>query len=141
MKNVLAFVLCLFFLAAHAVSAVPAPPTAWSGTALLTTEGRTYVGTYSLAEKLILFDIDGVAYKGYYASHAQDDGSTTSGISSGKWGRAFLFASSAKVLRCQLETEFPKVSGQCQGADGRIFRLTPGTLLKTSISPKRPATK
>ena len=94
-----------------------------------------------MAEKLVSFDIDGLVYKGYYASRAEDDAGATSGISTGKWGRAFLFASSAKVLRCQLETGFPKASGQCQGADGRIFRLTAGVQQKTSTAPKRPATK
>lgn len=132
--------LCIFCLSAYAAPAGSATPTAWSGTALLTTAGHTYTGTYCLTEKLIVFDIDGLTYKGYYASHAEDGGDATSGISAGKWGRAFLFASSAKVLRCQLESGFPTVSGQCQGADGRIFRLTPGAPLKPPTATRLPAT-
>ena len=112
-----------------------------TGTAVFTTEGRTYLGIYSTEEKLIAVDIDGLMYKGYYASHAEDGGGATSGYLAGKWGRAFLFASSAKILRCQLETAFPKATGQCQGADGRVFRLTSDTPKKTASTPKRPAAR
>lgn len=141
MKTFLTSALCLFLLSAYAASASVVAPAAWTGTVLLTTEGRTYTGTYSLSEKLIFVDIDGLAYKGYFASRADDGAGATSAISAGKWGRAFLFASSAKVLRCQLESGFPKVSGQCQGADGRIFRLTPGVSPKAPAAATRPATK
>jgi hypothetical protein len=43
----------------------------------------------------------------------------------GQWGSAFLFASSAEVLQCQLDAGFPQVKGRCQGADGRKFDLGP----------------
>ena len=112
-----------------------------TGTAIFTTEGHTYLGIYSTEEKLIAVDIDGLMYRGYYASHAEDGGGTTSGYLAGKWGRAFLFSSSAKVLRCQLETAFPKATGQCQGADGRVFRLTSDMQKKTASTPKRPAAR
>ena len=112
-----------------------------TGTAIFTTEGHTYLGIYSMEEKLIAVDIDGMMYKGYYASHAEDGGGTTSGYLAGKWGRAFLFASSAKILRCQLETAFPKATGQCQGADGRVFRLTSDTQKKTASTLKRPVAR
>ena len=111
------------------------------GEAVFTAENGIYVGTYSESDKLIAVDIDGQKYKGYYAAHAQDMGRDPATTPAGTWGRAFLFASSAKVLRCALDAEFPRVSGQCVGADGRYFQLTPETLQKNAPAPKLSATK
>ena len=110
------------------------------GIATFFAAGQTYPGTYSTADKLIKVDIDGLVYKGHYASRAEDSAGAASGIPAGSWGRAFLFASSAKVLQCQLDTGFPKVRGQCLGSDGRKFELKlgdeklTGSALKSSIS-------
>lgn len=98
------------------------------GLAAFVTEGRTYLGQYSLADQALSVDIDGLSYGGHYAARADDNGRQDSAASSnGQWGRAFLFASSARVLQCQLKTGFPQVSGQCQGADGHQFELKPAT--------------
>ena len=110
------------------------------GIATFFAAGQNYPGTYSTADKLIKVDIDGLVYKGHYASRAEDSAGAASGIPAGSWGRAFLFASSAKVLQCQLDTGFPKVRGQCLGSDGRKFELKlgdeklTGSALKSSIS-------
>ena len=130
--------LCLIACAVFASTSALASST---GKAIFTTDERTYLGIFSTEEKLIAVDIDGLMYRGYYASHAEDGGGTTSGNLAGKWGRAFLFASSANILRCQLETSFPKATGQCQGADGRVFRLISDTQKKTASTPKRPAAR
>lgn len=113
---------------------------ATTGEAIFTAENRTYVGTYSTSDKLVSVEIDGLTYKGYYASHAQDDGRAATQTPARGWGRAFLFASSANVLRCALDTGFPKASGQCQGSDGRYFQLTPDLPEKNAL-PKLSATK
>lgn len=117
-------VACVAFAAALASSAVFAETV---GGASFVTEGRTYLGNYSTADKRISVHIDGLTYKGHYASHGQDMGTNFGNSPTQGWGRAFLFASSADVLRCQLDAEFPKARGQCQGADGRVFLLTSGT--------------
>ena len=93
------------------------------GVATFMGDGRMYSGTYSTLDRLISVDIDGVSYKGNYVSHAQDSGGSAGAGQTGKWGRAFLFASSANVLQCQLDAEFPAVSGSCQSAEGRKFQL------------------
>lgn len=141
MKKIPTSALCVLCITMYLAFAGPAVQAATTGTALLKTEGRTYPGTYSTADKLVSFDIDGLVYRGYYASHAEDGSRTSGGTSSGKWGRAFLFASSAKILRCQLDSAFPKATGECQGADGRVFRLTTGTQQKTASVPKGKAEK
>lgn len=140
MKKIQIPALCALCLAACSAFA-GASGAAASGTATFNAEGRSYLGTYSTPDKLISVDIDGLTYKGYYASNAEDDGAASSGASSGRWGRAFLFASSAQVLRCQLDSGFPKVSGQCQGTDGRDFKLKLGAPHKTTSAPKRSAMK
>ena len=102
------------------------------GVATFSVAGQTYPGTFSTADKLIKVDIDGRVYKGHYASRAEDSAVAVAGIPTGSWGRAFLFASSANVLQCQLETGFPKVRGQCLGSDGRKFELNLGDEKLTS---------
>ena len=94
-----------------------------NGIATFSLAGQTYPGTFSTADKLIKVDIEGRSYKGHYASRAEDSAGDAGGISAGSWGRAFLFASSANVLKCELATGFPKVRGQCLGSDGRKFEL------------------
>ena len=118
--------------------------TSWAtsdGIATFSTEGHTYPGTYSSADKLIKVDIDGLVYKGHYASRAEDGAGNASGIPAGSWGRAFLFASSAKVLQCQLDAGFPKVRGQCLGANGRKFELKLDAVQLTSSALKSSTTK
>ena len=114
---------------------------ATTGIATFNEAGHTYLGTYSTAGKLITVDIDGLTYRGNYASNADDSGGASTGVPSGKWGRAFMFASSAQVLRCVLDAGFPKVSGQCQGANGRNFKLKFGGLHKTTFATQRSATQ
>ena len=96
---------------------------------------QTYLGHYITSDKSISVDIDGLNYKGNYATLAEDISGSGSGATSGSWGRAFLFASSAKTLRCQLDAGFPKVSGQCQDSGGRQFLLKPPSLKQTVASP------
>ena len=107
-----------------------------SGVATFFAAGQTYPGTYSTADKLIKVDIDGLVYKGHYASRAEDSAGAASEIPAGSWGRAFLFASSAKVLQCRLDAEFPKVRGQCLDSDGRNFELKLGDEKSTSSALK-----
>lgn len=125
-------VLVLTACAAFASASWAAP----DGIATFFAAGLTYPGTYSTADKLIKVDIDGLVYKGHYASRAEDSAGAASGIPAGSWGRAFLFASSAKVLQCQLDAGFPKVRGQCLGSDGRKFELKLGDEKSTSSTLK-----
>ena len=97
-----------------------------AGTVAFVTAQQTYLGQYSLSDAALSVEIDGLMYRGHYAARADDAGALPSGAAStGQWGRAFLFASSAKVLQCQLNAGFPQVSGQCQASDGRQFELKP----------------
>lgn len=121
-------VMCLGVCAAFSTASWAAS----DGTATFSVAGQTYPGTYSTADRLIKVDIDGRVYKGHYASRAEDSAGATGGIPAGSWGRAFLFASSANVLQCQLDTGFPKVRGQCLGSDGRKFELNFGDEKLTS---------
>ena len=97
-----------------------------AGSASFIAGQRAYVGSYIAADKSVSVDIDGLTYKGNYAATSEDDAGTNSGAINGQWGRAFLFASSAKTLRCQLDAGFPKVVGQCQDAGSRQFQLQSG---------------
>ena len=99
---------------------------ATSGTASFMTQNRTYLGSYSIANRGIAVDIDGLTYKGSYASNAEDNARPSSGAMTAPWGRAFLFASSAKTLQCKLDAGFPNASGQCLDADGRRFQMKAG---------------
>lgn len=120
------------------VAFATAPWAASDGVATFIAAGKIYPGTFSTTDKLIKVDIDGQAYKGHYASRAEDAAGVANGVTSGTWGRAFLFASSANVMQCQLDTGFPKVRGQCLSSDGRKFELKLGdeksksSALKTS---------
>ena len=103
--------------------AVSAPQ---SGVASFINESQTYQGHYVVKNQSIWVNIDGLVYRGNYAANSQEVNAVFGGPPGGTWGRAFLFASSAKVLQCQLDSAFPSVSGRCQSADGRIFDLRPG---------------
>ena len=124
-KSPVRYVALLVFCLGVARAALPADN---AGAVAFVTDRHSYLGQYSLSDEALSVDIDGLMYRGHYAAQADDAGATSSGsASTGQWGRAFLFASSAKVLQCQLKTAFPQVSGQCLAADGRQFELKPAT--------------
>ena len=134
MNKVLKSTLHAFVFAASwslASLAVSAPQ---SGVAAFIAEGRTYLGQYAVKNQALSVNIDGLVYRGNYAATAQEGEAATGGAPVGRWGRAFLFATSAKVLQCQLDSGFPSVSGRCQSADGRNFDLKPGAPVKASRS-------
>ncbi len=94
------------------------------GMATFTSADRTYQGQFTTAGRALSVEIDGVLYRGHYASRSEDDGSlAASPAASGQWGRAFLFASSANILQCRLDSNFPQIKGLCRAADGREFDL------------------
>lgn len=106
------------------VGGLPATPSAdLSAPVYFTADGQTYAGTYSTKDKGIAVNIDGLTYKGQYTALAEDSASASSGASSGRWGRAFLFASSARNLQCKLDAGFPQMVGQCKAADGQVYQL------------------
>ena len=121
--------------------AVSAPQ---SGVTSFIGENRTYQGQYAVKNQAIWVDIDGLVYRGNYAANSQEVNAAPGGPPVGSWGRAFLFASSAKVLQCQLDSGFPSVSGRCQSADGQIFNLKPGAAglasRATSAKARAPST-
>ena len=87
-----------------------------------------YPGRYGMAEHSIAVVIDGVAYSGHFSDTQGGAGTAANGTPlNGSWGRAFLFASSAKVLQCRLDAGFPDVNGLCHDADGRTFQLMPAS--------------
>ena len=135
MKLTLMISLSMLVFASGGASAGGESSVAIKGSTSLSSGEQTYLGHYATVDKSISVDIDGVNYKGNYASLAEDNSGSGSGSTSGSWGRAFLFASSAKTLRCQLDAGFPKVSGQCQDAGGRQFLLKPPSLKQTVASP------
>ena len=103
-----------------------------SGIAVFVGEGSIYRGEYAVKHQAISVNIDGLIYRGNYAANSKEDAATLGAAPVGSWGRAFLFATSAKVLQCQLDSGFPRVSGRCQSADGRNFDLKPAVAGKTS---------
>ena len=127
MSKIFAIPLSLLVLTSGGASAGGEPVPAPTGFVSLSIAEQTYVGRYAAADKSLSVDIDGLSYRGNYASVSEDTAAAASGAMTGTWGRAFLFASSAKTLRCQLDAGFPAVSGQCQDADGRQFKLKAGT--------------
>lgn len=135
MKNILMLSLSMLVLVSGGAFAGGAPLTASTGSASFISGERTYLGSYAMTDRSISVDIDGLNYKGNYTSLAEDSAGPSSGATSGSWGRAFLFASSARTLRCQLDAGFPKVSGQCQDAGGRLYLLKPDSARKTVALP------
>jgi hypothetical protein len=97
-----------------------------SGPAVFSAGGKSYLGRFSVADRTLSVEIDGMRYRGNFSETAS---SQSTGLSvsdtqgAGLWGRAFLFASSANILQCQLDSGFPKLKGTCRSADGRDFRL------------------
>ena len=134
-KNILTISLSVLIFVCSAALAGVESTAAVAGSATFSTGERTYLGNFATSDRSISVDIDGLSYKGNYASLAEDSAGSTSGAINGNWGRAFLFASSAKTLRCQLDAGFPKVSGQCQDAGGRQFLLKPGAEQQTVAAP------
>ena len=112
--------------------ASPATSAPQSGIAVFVGEGSVYQGEYAVKNQAISVNIDGLIYRGNYAANSKDEGATLGAAPVGTWGRAFLFATSAKVLQCQLDSGFPRVSGRCQSADGRNFDLKPAVPGKTA---------
>lgn len=97
-----------------------------TGAATFTAGDRSYTGQYTTADRALSVNIDGMHYKGHYAARSEEVNAPLAGEpKAGKWGRAFLFATSAKVLQCQMNSGFPQVSGVCQDADGRKYELGP----------------
>lgn len=112
-------------VAAACLWAVPALADPASGAAAFMSDGRTYLGQYSVADQSVSVAIDGLLYRGNYVAREDDAGLKVDASRTGRWGRAFLFASSAQVLQCRLEAGFPQVSGKCEDAGGRQFELGP----------------
>ena len=100
------------------------------GKVLFVGDHGSYVGSSGVGDKSMSVVIDGLAYRGYFSDTKSIRNSAVADtFPSGIWGRAFLFASSAKVMKCKLDTGFPKVSGSCHDADGRSFQLMPAATL------------
>lgn len=98
-----------------------------SGPALFTTESRSYLGRYSTADSSLIVEIEGMKYRGNFTQTAvRSDLGSSEPAGTGSWGKAFLFASSAKILQCQLDSGFPELRGKCRSADGRDFKLEAG---------------
>lgn len=94
----------------------------------LVQSGHVYLAEFSAITNRLKVAIDGVSYSGYITSHADQTGdgneSKLSGpLGQGKWGRAFLFASSAKVIQCRIDSGLPELIGSCIDADGRNYKL------------------
>lgn len=94
-----------------------------TGTAAFFAANETYHGRYSLANKSLEVTIDGTQYRGNFDSAEHTLASLPEAPVAGLWGRAFLFASSAHIIQCRLDSGFPKLSGSCLSAEGRHFRL------------------
>ena len=128
MKTILKTAVGFLVLLSVQAIAGDAPVAASTGTASFVAENRTYLGTYSTASKAIAVNIDGLTYSGNYASNADDNAKPSSGAMAAPWGRAFLFASSAKTLQCKLDAGFPNASGQCLDAEGRRYQMKAGAV-------------
>ena len=114
-----------------------------SGKVLFVGDHGSYVGSYNVGDKSMSVVINGLPYRGHFSdTKSSRNSGMKSGMKSdvgntavadaslsGSWGRAFLFASSAKVMKCKLDTGFPQVSGSCHDADGRFFQLMPASTL------------
>lgn len=125
MSNILRSALHTLVLAASWGLAGLAMAAPQSGGAAFVSEGRTYHGQYAVRNQAISVTIDGLVYRGNYMANSHKNAAAPGDAPVGRWGRAFLFATSAKVLQCQLDSGFPRVSGRCQSADGRHFDLQP----------------
>lgn len=135
MKNTLQITASLLMVMSGAAMAGDASLATSAGVASFVTQDRTYLGAYSTANRAIAVDIDGLTYRGNFASNAEDNSGPSSGAMAAPWGRAFLFASSAKTLQCKLDTGFPNASGQCLDAEGRSYQMKTGTFQTNRHAP------
>ena len=99
-----------------------------SGDAFFSDERATYQGRFSIAEKTLSVTIDGLTYRGGFVEavsgqNALAESAPMRSAPAGLWGRAFLFASSANVLQCQLDSGFPNLAGRCVASNGGLFAL------------------
>lgn len=113
-------------LSVCALSFIAAPALGQETGAVLFAHGGTaHAGQFALADRALSVKIDGLQYQGHFqANHETAAPHNPTAARTGRWGRAFLFASSAKVLQCQLDTGFPRGTGWCQDAEGRDFQIT-----------------
>lgn len=88
-------------------------------------QSQTYLGRYSVSGATLAVEIDGLVYRGTYSANADSPAPAAGNLPPGTWGNAYLFASSASVLQCQLSSAFPQASGHCLAADSRRFVLQP----------------
>jgi hypothetical protein len=94
----------------------------------LAQSGHVYLANFSSAENALKVVVDGVSYSGHITPHADkadygNNGNFSGPLGQGKWGRAFLFASSAKVIQCRIDSGLPELIGSCIDADGRNYKL------------------
>jgi hypothetical protein len=92
------------------------------------TGGQVYLAEFSSSDNALKVAVDGMLYRGFLASHtvnteSAQDSNLQGPLGAGKWGRAFLFASSAKVIQCRIDSGFPELTGLCLDADGRNYKL------------------
>ncbi len=124
---------CAAALLALSLPAIAQPASTDAGRLTFTADGRAYPGQHAAGDRALSVEIDGFKYRGHYQPHAASTEPLPNvGAESGAWGHAFLFASSAQVMRCQLNRALPDLQGTCQSADGRTFDLT------SSGPPARP---
>lgn len=115
--SMVAFIILNIALASAASPASSGNPVAFVAS------DNVYRGEFNPADQALFVTIDSLTYRGHYAAQDGNAGASLRGGATGQWGRAFLFASSAKVLQCELKTAFPRVSGQCVDGEGRKFEL------------------
>ena len=95
-----------------------------TGTAFFTSDVKSYAGQFSLTDSTLSVTIDGMTFRGGFAKAIASEAVLPMSVaSSGNWGRAFLFGSSADVLQCRLDAGFPTLAGECVRSDGRKFLL------------------
>ena len=110
--------------AAESTSTKASLPDLDTGSAFFTSGGKTYAGQFSLTDSTLGVTIEGMNFKGGFAKTVPGDVVLPTAVaSSGNWGRAFLFGSSADVLQCRLDAGFPALAGECVRTDGRKFLL------------------
>lgn len=113
-----------------------------TGILVFVEKDTSYVGAYSLVDRDVSVNIDGTTYTGHFVEQtsslpAENKPAVNLGGNSSNdvWGHAFLFASSSQVLQCRFDTGFPSVSGDCQDALGRQFKVTSTSPFATALHP------
>lgn len=95
-----------------------------SGTVAFIADSATYLGRYCLFERTLSVDIDGMHYRGNFEpSVVSSAEKRNENPNAAHWGKAFLFASSAKILQCTLDSGFPSLRGSCTTAEGRRLKI------------------